>query len=96
MSFSGIQITRLGLYGAIRSLYGSFTGKTPGTPLQPTVSVLSSMTTATGLLSIMNVRGMSVESQLSNTGISVSSTMSTSTGLISEMSDEGISAESIL
>lgn len=40
MAFSGTQITRLGLSGTTRSLYGSFSGKTPFTGLS-TYSVLT-------------------------------------------------------
>lgn len=36
MSFSGAQVTRLGLSGTPRFPYGSFAGKTPGTVARPT------------------------------------------------------------
>ena len=40
MAFSGSQITRLGLYGATRGLYGSFAGKTESVETGPPIGML--------------------------------------------------------
>ena len=54
MSFSGNQKTRLGLIGIMRSLYGSFAGKTLNTaapnPISASQSVLTDISAASNII----------------------------------------------